>query len=185
MGGGFLGPNSALSRPEVWFPFGMVLLVVVAGLFFARGTLSGRKVLAIAVSFFGVVIVVNVVMASRAIGTFPGLEVQNSYVASQTFDKDRAAQEKLGWVVEPTYDNGVLSLVIRDGQGLPARVKELHALVGRTTMAADDKVPAFDFKGGIFSAPVVLEPGAWLIHLEATSADGTPFRQRLDLFVKG
>lgn len=182
---GFSGPFSVLSRPEVWFPFGMVALVIIAGAIFARGTLTGRKVLAIAVSFFGVIIVVNVVMASRAVGTFPGVEVANSYVASQTFDKDRAAQEKLGWLVEPSYEDGVLSLVIRDAQGLPARVKTLQAIVGRTTMAADDQTPEFAFKGGIFTAPVALEPGAWLIHLNAEAADGTPFRQRLDLFVKG
>lgn len=182
---GFAGPFSVLNRPEVWFPFGMVALVLIAGAIFARGKLTGRKVLAIAVAFFGVVIVVNVIMASRAIGTFPGLEVDNSYVASQSFDKDRAAQEKLGWSVEPAYEDGVLSLVIRDAQGLPARVGDLHALVGRTTMAADDKVPEFAYKGGIFTAPVTLEPGAWLIHLEATATDGTAFRQRLDLFVKG
>jgi len=185
MSGCNLGALCVLNRPEVWFPFGMVALVVIAGFIFARGTLTGRKVLAIAVAFFGIVTVVNVVMASRAIGTFPGVEVANSYVASQSFDKDRAAQEALGWQVEPSYENGVLSLVIRDGQGLPAQVKELNAIVGRTTMAADDQSPEFAYKGGIFSAPVSLEPGAWLIHLNAIAADGTPFRQRLDLFVKG
>ena len=185
MTGDFSGVLGALSRPEVLFPFGMVALVLIAGAIFARGTLTGRKVLAITVAFFGVIIAVNVIMASRAIGTFPGLEVENSYVASQSFDKDRAAQEKLGWQVEPSYDDGVLSLVIRDGQGLPARVGDLRALVGRTTMAAEDKVPDFAYKGGIFTAPVTLEPGAWLIHLEATATDGTAFRQRLDLFVKG
>lgn len=185
MGHCSLGPFCVLNRPEVWFPFGMVALVVIAGMIFARGTLTGRKVLAIAVAFFGVVIVVNVVMATRAVGTFPGLEVDNSYVASQTFDKDRAAQVALGWVVEPSYDHGVLSILIRDKQGLPAAVKEIHAIVGRTTMAAQDKTPELTYSGGIFTAPLDLAPGAWLIHLEAKAADGTAFRQRLDLFVNG
>ena len=48
--------------------------------------LTGRKVLLIAVVAFGVIIGVNVLMAVKAISTFPGLEVQNSYVASQVFD---------------------------------------------------------------------------------------------------
>jgi len=145
--------------------------------------LTGRKVLMIALAFFGIVIAVNITMAVKAVKTFPGLEVSNSYVASQTFDADRAAQEKLGWVVEPTYDRGVLSLVIRDKGGLPARVATLHALVGRTTMANEDIEPEFSFSGGIFSAPVQLAPGAWLIHVEAVAHDGTKFRQRIDLFV--
>lgn len=145
---------------------------------------TGRKFLMIVVAFFAVVIAVNVTMAVKAVKTFPGLEVSNSYVASQTFDKDRAAQEALGWVVEPSYDRGYLSLVIRDKGGLPAPVSDLTVLVGRTTMANEDVTPVFTYSGGIFSAPVALAPGAWLIHLQATARDGTAFRQRLDLFVE-
>lgn len=145
---------------------------------------TGRKFLMVVLVFFGVIIAVNVTMAVKAVKTFPGLEVANSYVASQTFDKDRAAQEALGWVVEPSYDRGYLSLVIRDQGGLPAPVAELSALVGRTTMAKEDVTPEFRYSGGIFSAPVTLAPGAWLIHLQAKARDGTTFRQRLDLFVE-
>ena len=53
---------------------------------------------------FGVIIGVNVVMATKAIGTFPGLEVKNSYVASQSFDKRRDAQEALGWDVGVAHE---------------------------------------------------------------------------------
>ena len=59
--------------------------------------LKGKHVLGIAVGAFGVIIAVNLVMAYQAISTFPGLEVANGYVASQTFDADRKAQEALGW----------------------------------------------------------------------------------------
>lgn len=145
---------------------------------------TGRKFLMIVIAFFGVVIAVNVTMAVKAVKTFPGLEVSNSYVASQTFDKDRAAQEALGWVVEPSYERGFLSLVIRDRGGLPAPVSDISVLVGRTTMANEDMRPEFRYSGGIFSAPVELGYGAWLIHLEAKAQDGTMFRQRLDLFVE-
>lgn len=147
--------------------------------------LTGAKVLAMFVAFFGLIIAVNLTMAYNAIKTFPGLEVDNSYVASQTFDADRAAQERLGWKVEPSYDGKTLSVVIRDREGLPAPVAELKILIGRTTMAADDQKPAMVLSGGVFSAPLTLAPGAWLIHLEAKAADGTPFRQRLDFFVEG
>ena len=57
--------------------------------------LTGRKVFLMFVAFFGLIIAVNVTMAVQAVKTFPGLEVANSYVASQTFDADRAAQERL------------------------------------------------------------------------------------------
>ena len=54
--------------------------------------LTGRKVLLIAVAAFGVVIAANLAMLLAATGTFPGLVVKNSYVASQGFDAKTAAQ---------------------------------------------------------------------------------------------
>ncbi|MEI4471039.1 FixH family protein [Frigidibacter sp. MR17.24] len=147
--------------------------------------LTGRKVLAITVSAFAVIIAVNVYMAVQAVTTFPGLEVANSYVASQTFDADRAAQQRLGWRLTHRYAAGRLILDIRDAQGRPARVAALSALVGRKTEAREDTSPAFAFDGQAWSAPVTLAPGAWLIHLEARAADGTVFRQRLDMTVGG
>lgn len=147
--------------------------------------LTGRKVLLIAVAAFGVIIAVNVVMAWQAVSTFPGLEVENSYVASQEFDRNKAAQDALGWNVSTEYSGGKLSFVIRDKQGLPARVASFDALVGRPTHVREDMKPDFDNVGGIFVAPVDLSPGVWLVHLDAKAADGTHFRQRIDLFVKG
>ena len=147
--------------------------------------ITGRHVFVVAVSAFGIIIAVNVTMAYNAIKTFPGLEVSNSYVASQTFDADRTAQERLGWAVEPVYDGTTLSVTIRDRSGLPAPVADLSLLVGRTTMAADDQTPQMVLENGTYRAPMQLAPGAWLIHLTAKSADGTIFRQRLDFFVDG
>ena len=147
--------------------------------------LTGRKVFLMFLAFFGLIIAVNVTMAVQAVKTFPGLEVANSYVASQTFDADRAAQERLGWTVKPAYADGALTLDIRDREGKPAPVADLAILLGRTTMAAQDQRPALTFADGVYSAPVSLAPGAWLIHLEARSRDGVLFRQRLDFFIEG
>ncbi|TMV90467.1 FixH family protein [Thioclava sp. BHET1] len=147
--------------------------------------MTGRKVLLIALSAFGVIITVNLVMAWNAVSTFPGLEVHNSYVASQVFDKNRAAQEALGWTVTPDYHNGLLSLTVRDADGLPAKVGELSAVVGRTTHTREDITPDFVQQGGSYVAPMTLASGAWLVHLDAKATDGTLFRQRLELFVKG
>ncbi len=55
--------------------------------------LTGWHVLAMFVAFFGVIIAVNITMAWKAISTFPGLEVENGYVASQSFDAEMAAQK--------------------------------------------------------------------------------------------
>lgn len=147
--------------------------------------LTGRKVLAITVGAFGLIIGVNVLLAVKAVQTFPGLEVPNSYVASQTFDRERAAQEKLGWTLSYRYESGELILSFRDKTGQPVEARAVSALIGRTTEAAEDKRPVFAYRSGDFVAPVDLEEGAWMILLEAQADDGTRFHQRLDLFVKG
>ena len=59
--------------------------------------LTGRHVLMIFCGAFGIIIGVNLLLAWSAVSTFPGLEVKNSYVASQQFDERKAAQEALGW----------------------------------------------------------------------------------------
>ncbi len=147
--------------------------------------LTGAKVFAITAGAFGVIIAVNVVLAVKAVETFPGLEVPNSYVASQSFDAERAAQQKLGWTLGYRYEGGRLILSFRDREGKPVEASDVTAVVGRTTEAAEDKSPAFTYANGDFSAPVDLKKGRWMILLEARAADGTRFHQRLDLFVKG
>ena len=57
--------------------------------------LTGRHVLAITCGAFGVIIAVNLVMAWKAVSTFPGVEVASSYAAGVGFDARRAAQVAL------------------------------------------------------------------------------------------
>ncbi len=147
--------------------------------------LTGRKVFAIFAAAFGTIIAVNVFMAAMAIGTFPGLEVRNSYVASQSFDAERAAQKALGWTLAAVYEDGALTLRFRDAGGLPVAVTRLGATIGRPTMAGADIQPEFTHALGAYSAPMQLGPGKWMLLLEAFAADGTRFHQRIDLFVKG
>ncbi len=142
--------------------------------------LTGRHVLMIALAAFGTIIAVNVVLAVFAVRTFPGLEVKNSYVASQSFDRERAAQEALGWTVVPDYDGKVLTLVLRGRDGLPVRAESLTATVGRTTHMRDDITPPFIYENGAYYVPLDLAPGQWNIHVTAVAADGTVFRQRID-----
>jgi nitrogen fixation protein FixH len=149
--------------------------------------ITGKHVLLFTVSAFAVIIAVNVVMAWKAISTFPGLEVKNSYVASQTFDAERDAQEALGWTMTPDYDAAAkeLRLVFADKDGLPVTLAELSVLVGRTTSSGFDSRPDFVREAGVYRGKADLAPGKWMMQVEARAADGTLFRQRIDLFVKG
>lgn len=149
--------------------------------------ITGRKVLFFTVGAFGIIIAVNLLMAYKAISTFPGLEVKNSYVASQSFDADRSAQIGLGWTLAPEYDGAAneLRLAFTDKAGYPAEVSALSVLIGRATEASDDVRPDFVRKSGVFIAPLNLSIGKWMMQVEATAPDGTLFRQRIDLNIRG
>lgn len=148
--------------------------------------ITGRKVLIFTVGAFGIIIAVNVLMAYKAVSTFPGLEVSNSYVASQTFESDLKAQQSLGWALRHGYDaaNG-LELAFTDAQGAPVEVADLSVLLGRSTVASADQQPQFVREAGVYRAALRLDPGKWVLHVTAHAADGRMFRQRLDLMVRG
>lgn len=149
--------------------------------------ITGKHVLGFTVSAFAIIIGVNVVMAWKAVSTFPGLEVGNSYVASQTFDADRSAQQALGWTLVPQYDAAAkeLHLAFTDAAGNSVRLRDLSVLVGRPTSAASDMRPAFVHKAGVYVAKADLTKGNWMMLVEGHAEDGTVFRQRIDLNVKG
>lgn len=149
--------------------------------------ITGRHVLMFTVGAFGVIIAVNLLMAWKAISTFPGLEVANSYVASQDFDKRRAEQEALGWTVSHDYNpaSGRLTLKLTDAAGQPAAVSDIRILLGRTTAAGQDQRPVLTQVGTEWEADVALGDGKWLLRIEALAEDGTLFEQRLDFFVRG
>lgn len=147
--------------------------------------LTGKHVLAITVGAFSVIIAVNFLLAYKAVSTFPGLEVKNSYVASQVFDANKAAQLALGWTLTPTYEAGQVRLAFADAQGKPVTLGGLGVLIGRPTETRDDIRPDFVREGGAYVAGAVLAPGKWMMQVDARALDGTAFRQRIDLFVKG
>lgn len=151
------------------------------------GEITGRQVFGVTAGAFGIIIAVNLLLAYKAVSTFPGLEVANSYVASQDFDRDRHAQEALGWTLSAHYEAGEQRLYLRfvDADGRVAPVSGLTVLVGRTTEARDDQSPLMQQAAGLWTAPLTLEPGKWLLRVEALAKDGTRFSQRISLFVKG
>jgi nitrogen fixation protein FixH len=147
--------------------------------------LTGWHVLAIFGGAFGVIIAVNLTLAYNAVKSFPGLEVKNSYVASQTFNDRKADQLSLGWAVEGRYEDGEVILAITDAEGNPVQVGKLEGLLGRPTHVKDDRTPEFVFNGRAYVARDTLAPGNWNIRMKATALDGTPFEQRVVFYVKG
>ena len=135
--------------------------------------LTGRMVLAITVSAFAVIIGVNLVMAWFAIETFPGLEVENTYVASQGFNQRlREQQELVG---------GHLTVRITDPTGAPARIASLSGILGRPTTEREDTVPQFRYEGGTYVADVDVDYGNWDLRLTGHAMDGTEYDLRVGL----
>lgn len=145
---------------------------------------TGRHAAIIFVGAFAVIIGVNLVLAVQAVKTFPGLEVRNSYVASQEFDVRRSAQMSLDWSVRADARDGQVFLAITDKNGAPIELAKLDATLGRATHVRDDIQPDFVFDGTAYVAPVKLGKGNWNIRMVARAANGTEFTQRVILHVR-
>jgi nitrogen fixation protein FixH len=147
--------------------------------------LTGRKVFAIFAGAFALIIGVNLFMAWNAIGTFPGLETKNAYIANQTFDEERAAQEALGWQASAVVEGTSVQLTILGPDGKPARVEAVEGTIGRPTHRGDDQALAFrQNEFGVHVAEIsLLDFGKWDVRFVATAVNGTPFRQRLQILL--
>lgn len=151
----------------------------------AERTLTGRHVLAMFVGGFSIIIGVNLALAFNAVRTFPGLEVKNSYLASQHFDVERAAQLALGWDIAVAVDGDQLTLRIDDDAG-PVSPQITRATLGRATHVGEDQALQLAFDGDAHRATITpLGTGNWNLRLVAIAADGTEFKQRVVLRVRG
>jgi nitrogen fixation protein FixH len=143
-----------------------------------RREIKGWHVLTGFILAFGVILAVNLTLAYNAIRTFPGLEVKNSYVASQSFDVDRAAQLALAWDVSATLAANQLRLqILQDGTGISPIIES--AIFGRATSVVADQQPAFAFDGNDYVAEVTGGRGNWNLRIKLRADDGTLFQQRL------
>lgn len=141
-------------------------------------TLDGRHVVMMFAVGFGIIIAVNLTLAFNAVRTFPGVEVRNSYVASQFYDRDRKAQEALGWDVSAALSQNRLALrILQAGHPIAPTIES--AVFGRATSVMSDQTPVFTFDGVSHVATVIGGPGNWNLRLVARAADGTLFRQRV------
>jgi len=136
----------------------------------SKGEFTGWHAAAMLAGFFGVIVVVNLIMASYAVSTFGGVVVENSYVASQHFNRwlDEARRSKeLGW--EPAVSrlpDGTLAVVLT---GAPADVRlegTAHHPLGSLPDTALTFVP--DGAGG-FRTAAPLPAGRWIIRLAGRS----------------
>jgi len=146
--------------------------------------LTGRKVLIIALAAFGLVIAANMTLLFSSLGSFPGLVVPNSYVASQGYDAERQAQIALGWSVAARHADGRLAVTVTDADGAPVRGLQVTATIGKPASQADDVTIGLipDFEGYVMEAP--LAPGLWRIEIEARGEAGALMRANTQIYLK-
>ncbi|MFK5979227.1 MAG: FixH family protein [Rhizobiaceae bacterium] len=147
---------------------------------------TGKHMLAIMVAFFGVIIAVNIGMATIASKTWTGLVVKNSYVASQDFNAYLAAaaeQDKLGWQGGLTYKQGVIEFSLIDENANPVDLDTIFVEIGRPAFEQQDqKIELTSITAGKYRAEVSLSTGPWAFSVRGQKGND-PYRLdvRLDV----
>jgi len=138
---------------------------------------TGRHMAAIMVAFFGVVIGVNLLNARLASSTFGGEVVENSYVASQDFNRwlaEAKAEKALGWDEVATWrpDGRVVVAITGAPTGVAVEAFARHPL-GRQP----DRALTFDRIGqDRFLSHQALPEGRWDLRL-TLAANGHIWRR--------
>ena len=147
----------------------------------ASRAFTGKHMAAIFAAGFGIVIAVNLFMASHAVGGFHGTVVDNSYVASQNYNGWIAraeASRALGWQVVPARraDGRVVleTLGLPDGAVISAEAE--RPLGERETLAL-----TFAPEGqGRWLSTAPLAAGRWRLRM-AVRAPGAEWAGEADL----
>ncbi|MGB3865738.1 MAG: FixH family protein [Xanthobacteraceae bacterium] len=148
---------------------------------------TGRHMLAIMVTFFSVIISVNLTMAFLARSSWTGIVAENTYVASQKFNEKSAegrAQAALGWTSELVVAGGKVSYRLVDKAGNVVAARRATASFRRPAYEAEDQdvvlIPQAD---GSLSSPIELRDGLWIVEIHAEAGLAHPYRdtRRLSL----
>lgn len=150
--------------------------------------LTGTRILAMFVAFFGTVAAADAVLVTAALRTWSGLEDPSPYQASQRYNAERArarAQDDLGWRLDATaarlpVAEAAIVATLADAADRPLRGRILRARLERPTdkrldLSADlQEVSAGTYRAQAGPVP----PGQWELVVEVMGEDGVAFRRR-------
>lgn len=130
---------------------------------------TGWHMAAILVAFFGVVVAVNLIMARYAIDTFGGTVVDNSYVASQNYNRwlaEADTQAKLGWAPKVSLDPArrVKLIILKDEVPI-ANVAATGVAIHPLGRAASIPLTFTSTSNGTLLANQDLPIGRWRVQL--------------------
>jgi nitrogen fixation protein FixH len=149
---------------------------------------TGRDMAFLTVAFFAVVVSVNVLMAFIASGSWSGLVVQNSYVASQHFNEKTAELERsvaMGVHASISYRDGEVHVTFRESSGKAVRAGKASLRIGRPSFDGEDRILQLDCTSGrACRAATQLDPGIWAGEVNAELLVLGPWTRAVRLFVK-
>lgn len=126
---------------------------------------TGRHMFILLALFFGVIITVNLIMATIASSTWTGLIVKNGYVASQDFNKElenAKRQDENGWVGRFKYDGVRVVFGLNDASGQPIDKAVLQIELGRPAFEAEDRtLTLLPLGNGLYEVKALLGSGIW------------------------
>ena len=151
-------------------------------------TFTGWHMAAITISFFAVIVAVNLTLAFFASTSWTGLVVANGYVASQNFNRDAEIarqQRALGWQVNLIFNRGLAKIEILDRDSQPIPGLNIRAVLQRPTDEAGDQEFKLQDKGaGIYLALGPISRGVWIADITAENSDRKPVRFVQRIFVE-
>jgi nitrogen fixation protein FixH len=156
--------------------------------------LKGWHVLATLLGFFGAVIAANAVFVNFAVRSFPGQDVEKSYLQGLHFNDELAAKERqaaLRWsarleVAERAGDRAVIEIAIASSSGEPVSGLAVGGVLRRPASEKEDRKLEFSSVGsGRYRAEASgLAPGAYDLRLTARSVDDGEFKLAKRLLLK-
>lgn len=155
--------------------------------------LTGRRVLAYLLGFFGLIFAVNGVFVYFALTSFNGVHTENAYLKGLNYNATIEAAERqaaLGWqmqtVLTPTDSGGVLTVTMRTADGEPVDGLGIDGVFWRPTQDGIDRPVVLQQVGaGRYDARVDLPVrGQWEVRLVAKSRDGVIYRGAERLWLK-
>ncbi len=131
---------------------------------------TGRDMAIVMVAGFGIIIAVNLLMATFAVRGFGGVVVENSYVASQKFNGwlgEAERQRAMGWSAEVRRGESgqleVLTVGVPAGAQAEARLRRPLGKPETLTLSL------MDASLGKFVSPEPVPDGRWLVRLTIRS----------------
>ena len=143
--------------------------------------IRGIHVLLALLSFFGIIIIVNVAFALVAVRSFPGEDVRRSYLQGLRYNDtlaERRAQASLGWrasaALSASADGAVLNVGLATQDRRPLDGLTLRGALQWPTDSRRDQALVFESVGaGIYAARLGdLPPGRWRLRAHAEDPSG-------------